>query len=909
MSSVQGSGSTIPPNAIDRVRRILDHIDGKPGLADIAATRRLKDQLEENVTTPDSAAALVNQLSGAQRDVLREVLPSLPTIKALFKDAFDRAPGLQDNVNSPDHGRDRNVRRSGSSKINDGRSVNVADIQGRLDESEPAASAPRPRRRRGAEVGDEPVPQGEPKPTVTKVADQSPPEAGPQAVDGVARKPRAPKPAAKATPVDGAANSDTAPAASAGADATAKADDAAGPAAAADGPKTTASGAPADVPADIHEALDQTLDFVKASLSPQSSKLYGEAMGIANKLQKDSEQFGSERAKQAQLKSLAKRTPEQEEELAKLNAKLRGKTDPAKLAKQFEKIAKEWENMPNHSGLLKAYYGLEKNRPSLEEGTKEGDMTLMILDELVGRDSKLPPDIKAKIAAFRNTDEGKRMLSLRPNMDIAKALFEGKLDTRNPMVQAVLEQVNGGGLVSEEQVAAVLALPPPPPEPVEPPGTGHPAVGGGAPPSKPPRGPGGRGPVDPGDPSNIGGPSRNAASSIDQDKWFNPLNRNWFGMSRVRHDQLKNDGHTELLQAIQEYNSKTQQMHMTSATRLNSMMSILNSGLPIESILLLFMGMMTENEEEKLRLKMAEIVVAEQFERTNRKLSADQSFARDLVRKYMTVDGIAPEQRENISKEQLEKMAGLVWSDLVTPQDAARENARGAAIKTLRADGVDKISSKLDSIKLQDRKLNTESLKEIGITPEALAAAGVHTEEDLAAFKREIADMAPEELEARLARKPADGEAPEIAARDNARATIISGLRADGMEKVPEKLARMNYSPFDSEALKKLGLTPEMLKTAGVRTDADLIEFKLKAKNVPEKDVQDMLAKKPVDREARFIDVTLNPMDFGFTTKPSQALVQELQVQMQNYKQIMETFTSVIRMLQDIVARITQNIR
>ncbi|MEZ0314685.1 MAG: hypothetical protein ACAI38_23190, partial [Myxococcota bacterium] len=294
-------------------------------------------------------------------------------------------------------------------------------------------------------------------------------------------------------------------------------------------------------------------------------------------------------------------------------------------------------------------------------------------------------------------------------------------------------------------------------------------------------------------------------------------NRNWFGLSRVRHDQLKNDGHHELLQAIQEYQSKTQAMHITSATRLNSMMSILNSGLPIESILLMFMGMMTENEEDKLRLKMAEIVVAEQFERTNRKLQADQNFARDLVKKYdMGVE--LPEHRENINREQLEKMAGLTWTPQVTPEDAARSNARGNAFKKLRSDGMGELPEKLEKIQFKDGAL-------------------------------------------------------------------------------------------DAEGLKAVGLSAENLKTAGIQNENDLLEFKAQAEAHSAKYIEDLIGEQPVAREARFVDVTLNPMDFGFTTKPSQALVQELQVQMQNYKQIMETFTSVIRMLQDIVARIVQNIR
>ncbi|MEZ0311916.1 MAG: hypothetical protein ACAI38_09070, partial [Myxococcota bacterium] len=560
MSSVQGSSSTISSGAVERVRKLLDELDGRPALNNLPAAMRLREQLEKNVKTTDSAAALVGQLSGTQRDVLREALPSLPTVKAFFKDAFDRAPGPQDNVMSAQHGLERDVRGSegSSERVNDARSLNPADVQGRLrKKGEPAAAdAPRTRRRRVEEEGASAVGSQTAQPATPGNAANNDPKAAtdPKPVTGAARKARADG----AAPVGAAANTD-APAA---VGETEKVDGAT----AADGSKT-ASGAPADVPRDIHQLLDDTLDFIKMHLSPQSTKLYQEAIGIAEKLAQDSQALGQDRARQAELNAIPKekRKPEEVAQLKELNAKLRGASDPKKLGKDFEKLAKQWGEIPNHAGLLQAYYGLEKNRPSIDEDTPEGRNTLAFFDELVGRDTNLPPDIKEKIAAFRQTDEGKRMLSIKPNMDVLKALSEGKLNTGNPFVKDVLERVSNGQLVSEAEVRAVLGMPPPEGA-AQNPGAGDPTVppANGAPPKKPPHGPDAGG-NDHFDPARSPHNSNAAASAAAiNDKWFNPLNRNWFGLSRIRHDQLKNDGHHELLHAIQEYNHKTQSMHVTA---------------------------------------------------------------------------------------------------------------------------------------------------------------------------------------------------------------------------------------------------------------------------------------------------------------------------------------------------------
>ncbi len=809
MSSVQGSSVAISSGAIERVKTLLDEIDGKAALTNLSSALALRQQLERNVTSPATAAALVEKLSGTQRDALREVLPSLPTVKAFFKDAFDRAPGPQDNVMSAQHGLERNVRdsRGTSEKVNDGRTIDVAAIHERLDEEPSGSSARRTRRPRRGEESEVVPSAGPPQATRINIIHDEPGAAeGPQAVDGIAPK----------------ARKVGAPAASAGpASATVERE----PVAPVDGApasvaSTTASGAPADVDPEIHAALDQTIDFIKQHLSPRGTQLHREAVQIQEKLQRDSAEFDGYRKRHAELRGIpkAKRSTEEKAELRDLETKLRGAPDLKKLESDFRKIVGELEGMPNHVGLLGAWFGLEKNRPALDDDTTEGRRTLQIFDELAGRETNLPPDIKARIAEFRQTEEGKRLAALEPNMELtrsfpesfAKAFTTGEVNTGHPVLDNVVMHVLGGHLFREDDVRKLLTVVP------SPSATAAAASAGGAPPRKPPSGSASAGPSGPSGPPTPPNPQSGPASAED-DKWFNAANRNWFGLSRVRHDQLKNDGHHELLHAIQEYNAKTQQMHLVSATRLNSMMALLNSGLPIESILLMFMGMMTENEEDKLRLKMAEIVVAEQFERTNRKLQADQNFARDLVKKYDAGIDLG-EHRENINREQLDKMAGLTWTPHVSAQEAAESNARGNAFKTLRADGMDKLSAKLDKIQFKDGALDAEGLKELGLTADELKTAGIHNETELNLFKGQAAAHSDEHID-------------------------------------------------------------------------------------------DLVNKREVKREARFVDVTLNPMDFGFTTKPSQAIVQELQVQMQNYKQMMETFTAVIRMLQDIVARITQNIR
>lgn len=804
MSSVQGP-QQVTRGALDRIRTQLDMLNATSGISNTGALVRLKEQLEKNVVNGDTASDLAGKLSEDQRKVLARHVQAMPQVREFFKDSIGHLYSAGTDVNSRDFGKARSVRAQAGStgRVSDGQMVTPASLKNKTA-GEPVGATSGAAAKRSAE------------PTKARPVEQ-PAKADGQ--DGVAQAPSA---AAKGqatgprrvniiddeTPVTGGAQqAQQAKAAGAtsadGIDDVAGAEKVAGPEA--DGAQTASGATP--MPPSIDEIYEGVIAQLHAIVDPEATAWHERAETVRSQLTAAGAEIGFAEQRLNELKAIpAKdRTPEQKAEIAQFGKYLKANPSTAQVQKRLEEINAQIQETPSKVGLLNAYYGLkqrvegEPDRPgrAMDPKSREGRETLAILDEIFGRNSDLPPEMKAKIAEFRKTPEGKQILEIQPSLDLNDAVRNGRVKM-SPDVLDLMGQLKDGKLVSEDAVRKVLGMPSKEEEEVAAKAT---AGGGGG--AVPPGGGGGG--------AGVGGPG----SGGSPDQWFNASNKNWFGLSRVRHDQLKNDGHNELLQAITDYNVKKQTMHMSQTTRLHSMMSLLNSGLPIESILLMFMGLMTENEEEKLKLKMAEIVVGEQFERTNSKLAADQNFARDLHKKY-GLDGVAAEQRENLNKEQIEKMAGVTWTPSVTPEEASRDNARGRLFESMRAQGVGK--DKLEKLTFKDGKL-------------------------------------------------------------------------------------------DPEAVKELGLDPVDLEKAGIKDEAALETFKIKAADLSDDDIGELKLRKAVQSEVRFVDVTLNPSDFGFTSKPSQALVQELQVQMQNYKQIMETFTAVIRMLQDIVSRITQNIR
>ncbi len=799
MSSVQGP-QQVTSGALDRIRTQLDQLAGSRGKSNTGALIGLKQQLERNVKNADVASDLTRKLNEDERKVLAQHVATVPQLRELFKDSLGYLYDAGKDVNNKDFGKARTVRAQAGStqRVADGQMVTPASLKGKI-EGEPVGATSGASAKRTAEPSKvrklEETAKADAEtgvasaPSNAAKGDATGPKRQVRIIDDLSPQAGGTEPAEKVK----AANTDAV-------DVAADADKVAG-AGEVDGERT-ASGAKR-MPPSLDEIFQHAVDKIHEVVSPKTADIVNQARQYRDQLAYQDGQISMAEERLRELKAIpaAERKPEEKKEISTLSAALKT-TSKIDIQNEFEKVAAFLAEVPSKVGLLASYYGLkhrlegqgaDKPGRAMDLETKEGRETLAVWNEIFGRESDLPPEMKAKIADFRKTPEGQQMLEMAPSITLYDALNQGRLDGSSPEIQRIIKDVEQGKFVEENTVRKLLGMPSKEEEQAMKAAAGGnggqvPPGGGGIPPT---------GPTDPGN------------------KWFNASNKNWFGLSRVRHDQLKNDGHHELLQAIQDYNIKQQTMHMSQTTRLHSMMALLNSGLPIESILLMFMGLMTENEEEKLKLKMAEIVVGEQFERVNRKLQADQNFARDLYKKYGSAE-VAAAQRENINKEQIEKMAGLEWTKAVTPEEAFRDTARGRLFDSLRSRGIG--ADKLEKLTFKDGKLDPEAVKELNLNPEDIARA-------------EITD------------------------------------------------------------------------------EASLEAFKVKAVNLSDGDIEELKNKKVVQSEARFIDVTLNPSDFGFTNKPSQALVQELQVQMQNYKQIMETFTAVIRMLQDIVSRITQNIR
>ena len=290
-----------------------------------------------------------------------------------------------------------------------------------------------------------------------------------------------------------------------------------------------------------------------------------------------------------------------------------------------------------------------------------------------------------------------------------------------------------------------------------------------------------------------------------------PDGSNWYGLSKARRHELTKAGHTELLQAIDQYNSAQAAFYVQSGNRLSAMQGLLHSGMPIEAILVMFMALMTENEEHKLKVKMAEVAVAESFERTNRKIDSDCAYARDVLKSLRGKDNIAPENEEfNVKYGDLRKKAGEIDVPGVTAEQA---------------------------------KFKVENAQE--------------------------------------------------------RLCLFHGAEPPpGMTK-EQLLERHNTE-------RRKGLEPLTLQ--GIK-DMPKDQLEIEEAKWPQEELEQDLLAKEIPATVTLGDVSLNPSNYGFSTKSSSILTQEMQAQMQSYKQMIETMSGILRMLQDMVQKIVQNIR
>lgn len=296
----------------------------------------------------------------------------------------------------------------------------------------------------------------------------------------------------------------------------------------------------------------------------------------------------------------------------------------AKVA-QTQKLKTEAQQSVSRDEVLRIVHGLNGTRTDpkvaldLDVKTTEGRQFVGLMDRLAGRPNvHLKGEELEKLNEYLASPAGQQVGGLKADFDefLSKMPAGDHSDVLAAMVHSQMTQTP----LSSEEIAKIQAVMT---SGIHAPPDMQGAAGGG-----------GGGPSGPGGPTAPGGTT--------------------YGLTDKQKHDLRD--YPNASKGIETWTQLYSNFQYSVPHRINTMLGLLTSGMPIEGILLMFMCLMTENEEEKLKIKMAEVTVAEEFERANGEIEYRQKRAEAEWGAYEKGDIASREQAsKNIDWEQVQK--------------------------------------------------------------------------------------------------------------------------------------------------------------------------------------------------------------------------------------------------------------
>ncbi len=115
--------------------------------------------------------------------------------------------------------------------------------------------------------------------------------------------------------------------------------------------------------------------------------------------------------------------------------------------------------------------------------------------------------------------------------------------------------------------------------------------------------------------------------------------------------------HPDFKTAYEQHRRKEEQFETTSATTLAQIGSLLNSGMPIDKLIVAVMFLMTMREEEKFKRTLAEVGVIEQIERTN----AEIAEKKEALEKHYDLQKTDPTKDSDLSLLEVQEYEKLEY--------------------------------------------------------------------------------------------------------------------------------------------------------------------------------------------------------------------------------------------------------